>query len=108
MLRVQMVVPSDSAKEGGLYIPKNYRVPEVSIINRVHEGIQEYGVASECLSLWETSDGKRLPALPIRVEARKSFDAVLALLSPTGGSPHASRCKKERPLGDAHDPANRF
>jgi hypothetical protein len=108
-LRVQMVVPSNDAGEHRLYIPKNYRVPEASIIHRVHEGIQEYGIASECLSLWETSDGKRLGTLPVRVEARKSFDAVLALISPTSSGPqHPSSNKKNRHPGGAHDSADRY
>jgi len=80
-LRVQMIVPSRDSRDNGLYIPKNYRVPEASVIHRIHEGMQEYGPASECLSLWGTSDGKRLGTLPIRVEARQSFDSVIALLS---------------------------
>ena len=109
-LRVQVLVPSENAKEHGLYIPKNYRVPEASIIYRVHEGIQEYGIASECLSLWETSDGRRLESLPVRVEARKSFDAVLALISPAGIGPQhpSSNKKKRRHTGSAHESADRF
>ena len=82
LLRVQMVVWSDEARGSGLYIPKNYRVPEASVIHQVHEGQQDYAVAQECLSLWETSNGNRLRALSVRVEARKSFDSVLALISP--------------------------
>lgn len=108
-LRVQVIVPSDDAKEHGLYIPKNYRVPEASVIYRVHEGLQEYGVASECLSLWETSDGKRLGSLSVRIEARKSFDAVLALISLADGSPqYPSSNKKKRHPDGAHDSADRF
>ena len=80
-LRVHMVVFSDTAKEHGLYIPRNYRVPESSIIHQVHRGGEEYGVGSECLSLWESSDGKQLRSLPIRIEVRKFFDSVIALIS---------------------------
>jgi hypothetical protein len=80
-LRVHMVVFSDMAKEHGLYIPRNYRVPESSIIHQVHTRGEEYGIASECLSLWESSDGKQLTSLPIRMEVRKSFDSVLTLIS---------------------------
>lgn len=108
-LRVQVVVPSESAKEHGLYIPKNYRVPETSVIHRVHAGLQEYGVASECLSSWESSDGKHLESLQIRVETRKSFDAVLALISPTGRGPqHPSSNRIKRHPSGAHDSAERF
>ena len=80
-LRVQMAVFSNVAKGRGLYIPKNYRVPESSIIYQVHTGQEDYAVGLECLSLWESSDGKRLGALPVHIEARKFFHSVLALLS---------------------------
>lgn len=97
-LRVHMVVFSDTAKEHGLYIPKNYRVPESSIIHQIHTGGQEYGVGSECLSLWESSDGKQLGSLPIRIEARKSFDSVLTLIS-VGGELRANEYPLRREAG---------
>jgi len=100
-LRVQVVVPSPNSKEHGLYIPKNYRVPEASVINRVHEGPLEYGIASECLSLWESSDGKCLGPLAVRIEARKSFDAVLALISLAGARPGPQHTAKQTQHGTA-------
>lgn len=84
-LRVQSVVPSDNARQHGLYIPKNYRVPESCIIHAVHSGQQDYAAAVECLSLWESSDGKYLGPKAIQIEARKCFDSVLALISLPGG-----------------------
>ncbi|MCE5311468.1 MAG: hypothetical protein LLG20_27855 [Acidobacteriales bacterium] len=100
-LRVQMVVPGGDARKHGLYIPKNHRVPETSVIHQVHDGQQDYAVATECLSFWKSSDGKRLEALPVRIEARKSFDAVLALISLAGDGPHLQRGtqKKRNPGG---------
>jgi hypothetical protein len=84
-LRVQSVVPSNNARQNGLYIPKNYRVPESSVIHLAHNGQQDHAAAGECLSLWESSDGKCLGPMPIQIEVRQSFDSVLALISLRGG-----------------------
>jgi hypothetical protein len=73
-LRVQSVVPSNNARQYGLYIPKNYRVPGSSVIHLVHNGQQDHAAvihlvhnrqqdhaaAVERLSFWESSDGKCL------------------------------------------------
>jgi hypothetical protein len=83
-LRVQSVVPSDSAKASGLYIPKNFRVPEASIIHDVFLHGRDTAAAQECLSVWEPSEGKSLEPMPIRVEVRKHFESVLALISALG------------------------
>ena len=80
-LRVQSAVPSDSARARGLYIPKNFRVPEASIIHEVFMEGRDAAVAHECLSLWDASDGKSLKPMQIRVEVRKHFESVLALIS---------------------------
>jgi hypothetical protein len=85
-LRVQSVVSSDNARGSGLYIPKNYRVPETSVIHQVHNGQQDQAAAVECLSLWKSSDGNCLGPKAIQIEVRKSFDSVLALISLPGGA----------------------
>jgi len=82
-LRVQSAVASPAAMKGGLYIPKNFRVPEASIVHEVFTNGREYGVAQECLSLWGSSDGKFLKPAPIRVEVCKHFESVMALISHT-------------------------
>lgn len=89
-LRVQSVVPSNNARQYGLYIPKNYRVPESSVIHLVHNGQQDHATAVECLSLWESSDGKCLGPKAIQIEVRRSFDSVLALISLPGGIRNAA------------------
>jgi hypothetical protein len=89
-LRVQSVVPSSNARQYGLYIPKNYRVPESSVIHLVHNGQQDHATAVECLSLWESSGGKCLGPKAIQIEVRKSFDSVLALISLPGGIRNAA------------------
>ena len=85
-LRVQSVVSSDRAKPCGLYIPKNFRVPENSIIHEVFVNGLDHALAHECLSLWEASGGKRLHAMPVRVEVRQHFESVLALISAADGA----------------------
>lgn len=82
-LRVQSAVASTAAKKQGLYIPKNFRVPEASIVHEVFTDGRGHGVALECLSLWESSDGKFLKPTPIRVEVCKHFESVMALISDT-------------------------
>ena len=80
-LRILSAVPSDVAKQRGLYIPKNFRVPEASIIHEVFVDKRDSASSRECLSLWEASGGKRLKAMTVRVEVRQHFESVLALLS---------------------------
>jgi hypothetical protein len=80
-LRVTSVVANGPARERGLYIPKNFRVPQTSIINEAFVGGRDHCSDQECLSLWESSDGKRLNRMPIRIEVRKHFESVLALIS---------------------------
>ena len=80
-LRILSAVPSDVAKQRGLYIPRNFRVPEASIIHKVFIDRRDSDSARECLSLWEASGGKRLKAMTVRVEVRQHFESVLALLS---------------------------
>ena len=89
-LRVHSVVPSNNARQYGLYIPKNYRVPESSVIHLVHNRQQDRAAAVECLSLWKSSDGKCLGPKAIQIEVRKSFGSVLALISLAGGIRNAA------------------
>jgi hypothetical protein len=89
-LRVQSVVPSNNARQYGLYIPKNYRVPGSSVIHLMHNGQQDHAAAVECLSLWKSSDGKCLGPKAIQIEVRKSFDSVLALISLSGRTRNAA------------------
>ena len=80
-LRVQTAVASTMAKKHGLYIPRNFRVPEASIVHQVFTDGRGQGDALESLSLWESSDGKFLRPMPIHIEVRKHFGSVIALIS---------------------------
>jgi len=74
---------NNAAKDAGLIIPWNYRVPVDSLIYRAfHESIwildQE---ADERLGQWTSSNGSHLPDLPIHVEIRKQIDQVAAIIT---------------------------
>src|SRR6185295_4825249 len=78
-LRAVHVTTSDTAREGDFMIPRNMRIPETSVINRVFLGEADYEEAEEDLSDWESSDGRRRPQQRVLVKARRSWDSVEAL-----------------------------
>jgi len=84
VLRVVQVLPNDLARENRFTIHKNMRVPEHSIIGLAFSGTVLYDEAEECLSWWETSNGTRLPRCAVKVKARRSSQAVEALVIPLG------------------------
>ncbi len=82
-LRATRVKANEEARRVGLKIFENMRVPERSIIFRVHSDDLYYGDQTEDLSWWKTSDGTVLSAYPVQVEARHSVgDFIEALISP--------------------------
>jgi hypothetical protein len=82
VLRAVQVSPNDPARNDGIMIFQNMRVPERSIIFRVFsEGIEE-GEAIENLSWWESSDGTQLSDVEVLVRVRNSWDGVQALIMP--------------------------
>lgn len=90
-LRATRVKANDEARGAGFKIFENMRVPEQSVIFRVHGDALSYGDQREDLSWWKTSDGTVLSARPVRVEARRSTgdfgDFVEALISPLDDAP---------------------
>jgi hypothetical protein len=82
LLRAVKVTPSDAAREGGFNIFRNMRVPEQSVIRRVFDGEAAYAEAEEDMSWWESSDGTILPEWRVTVKARRSREAVEALIAP--------------------------
>jgi hypothetical protein len=60
----------------------NFRVPAESVIHRVFSDGSSYGESEEDLALWESSSGKRLPHLRVRVKAKRVNDSVHALIIP--------------------------
>ena len=89
-LRAVHVTVNEAARQDGLAIFENMRVPETSIIYRVFQGIP-YGEAVENLSTWETSKGFRLPDRPVEVKAKRSWESVDALIIPTISRPTKKR-----------------
>ena len=80
-LRAIHVSPNAHAREVGLTMIPNWRVPKSSIIHRVFEAAQS-DEAVEDLAAWESSDGSRLNARRVLVKAKKVGDSVHALVVP--------------------------
>jgi len=81
-LRAVTVIRNDQARIQKVNVPRNFRIPERSVIHNVHiTGIDSL-TGVEDLEWWESSDGKRLAPQKVIVEARKSYEGVLAILRP--------------------------
>jgi hypothetical protein len=81
-LRVLKLQANEMARELGLAIFPNMRVPTCSVIYRVFTGDAVQAEAVEDLASWSTSDGKALSPRRVRVRARRSGDGVQALILP--------------------------
>jgi hypothetical protein len=81
LLRAVVVVQNEAARERGLYIASNMRVPESSLIHRVYadESLNDRE-SIENLRDWEHSGGKRLANQEVRIEAKRRRDRVIALV----------------------------
>ena len=81
-LRALKVQANELAKESGLTIFPNMRIPLHSVIYQVFSGENVEAEAVEDLTWWSTSDGKALTARRVRVKARRSGNGVHALIVP--------------------------
>ena len=81
VLRAVHVTINEAAREEGILLHKQWRIPKESVITRVFAS-GEYTEATEDLSWWTTSAGSRLRTCPVFVKARKNWDAVEALIIP--------------------------
>ncbi|RJX18463.1 MAG: hypothetical protein C4575_10675 [Desulforudis sp.] len=81
-LRATKTTSNRSAKDSSFIIHKNMRVPKSSIIHVLFDGYQDYAEAEENLSIWESSDGRKLPDINITVRAKRYNDGIVALISP--------------------------
>lgn len=82
VLRAAHVLVNESAKECGLMLIPNSRVPRTSIIYRVfHESLGR-GEAVENLNQWSSSDGTTLQDQLVLVKAKEVGDAVHGLIIP--------------------------
>ena len=82
-LRVSLAVPNQAASNEDFRIVPNMRVPESSVIHRLHSDANaEQASAKENLASWEFSDGGSLPDCGVWVEARKAGDRIIAIVQP--------------------------
>lgn len=80
-LRALHVTVNNAARLLGIQVHRNMRIPESSIISRVHTN-GGYAEAVEDLSSWTSSDGSRLEGQTVRVKARKRGELVQVLMIP--------------------------
>ncbi len=81
-LRAVSVLVNDAARQHGIQLHKNFRVPERSVIHSVFTESLAEGTGVEDLCWWESSDGTRLEKREIRVSAKRIGDTIHALLIP--------------------------
>ena len=81
-LRLVDVIMNDEARRSGLRLHEHLRVPENSVILRVHQQqLDGEYAARENQASWATSTGGPLPSMPISVSATRRGASVYALVS---------------------------
>ena len=81
-LRAVQVTSNDAAKEFGVSIFRNMRVPESSVIYRISSTENDYGEAEEDLSWWQASNGTRLRKQKVLVQAKRYGSSIYAIIVP--------------------------
>jgi hypothetical protein len=81
-LRAVKITVNDDAKERGVRLFQNMRVPPNSVISTVFRNGQTHLKQIEDLSWWEASGGFKHSPMKVCVEALKYRDSVLALIVP--------------------------
>jgi hypothetical protein len=81
-LRAVHATLNDAARQLGIATIPHFRVPSQSVIHRIFYDGPPYGEADENLGMWESSDGTRLPSIPVRVKAKRIGDSIHALVIP--------------------------
>jgi hypothetical protein len=80
-LRAVNVTANEAARNNGLFIPRNMRIPIESAIARILDVNEDEIESDEDLSWWTSSDGGRLEAMPIHVIARRVHGGVQAFVT---------------------------
>jgi len=80
-LRLADVIVNDAARSRGADLFPNMRVPQTSILHRIHTSREDGGTATECLSLWESSARGALRQCEIVVVGRSAYEGVEGLIS---------------------------
>jgi hypothetical protein len=81
-LRAVKISVNDDAKQMGVRLFQNVRVPPNSVISTVFRNGETHLKHIEDLSWWEASGGFKHPPMKVCVEALKYRDSVLALIVP--------------------------
>lgn len=81
-LRAVKATPNDAAREAGIVIFQNMRIPDSSVIMDIYRAGDGRANRTENLKSWGTTDGARLESRRVHVEARFSNGGVDALISP--------------------------
>lgn len=86
-LRVLNAVSNDAAREQGLRIHRNMRVPPTSIVAKTFRDNSPLGSSMhhECLSNWGCSDGTTLAPVEVEIEAKKVGGQVFAIIASLDG-----------------------
>lgn len=83
MLRAVHASPNDAARQLGLIVIPNFRVPNESVIHRVFYDDLPHAEAEENLALWRSSDGTHLADRQVRIKAKRLSGSIHALILPT-------------------------
>jgi len=81
-LRAVKVAENTVARERGMRMIANFRVPQDSIVFRAFCGETLDSVAFENLSWWKASSGTRLRNCPVKVQVKRFGDSIQALITP--------------------------
>jgi len=81
VLRAVRVTVNRAARESGIILHRNWRIPENSAICQAHR-LRIYREQRENLSWWRTSDGGQLEECAVLVKAKPTPDGVVALIIP--------------------------
>ncbi len=89
-LRVLSAVPNAAARKISFQIPRYMRVPVASIITGVFDNGTGLSIGAtetvENLNQWTSSNGSRLPNVKVDVQALKTGEHVLVIVSPVADS----------------------
>lgn len=84
VLRAAKVTSNDAARNDGLMIFENMRIPASSVIYKAFQEGLDYAEGEENLRDWVTSDGSRLCNCKVRIKVKTGIDAADALIIPIG------------------------
>ena len=91
-LRAVCLATSSSARDAGLRIFDNMRVPDRSVLALVfRDGCRQNAEAAENQDWWETSNQGPLASLPVRVAAYRRGPYVYALVTPSRNAAFSTR-----------------